>query len=299
MRTANSCHSVLTLEQVYRNQDLFGQFSAESQAIVQSFLEQSKCVLTEAQHLLQRELPETIRKLWWAFRDKERIEKIVKRFAQLNERLHEHVQLWCHATSLGLNRQHLKHLEVDDSSKQLGFDADARLQLLVTDNDGPQESLQIHDASVQACAERPLATLEKRFSVCQWNCQTVLLEYRDYALEGLGPLPIPEHKRAVVEKLAGLLHQTKETTFRTPTCIGWYIEHLKNRVALVFSLTSRDRSKTIHSSTGPAGKSKAIPRQPIQSSLYASKIYVPDTVGQMGNGICLEIPCAALMTVGS
>jgi hypothetical protein len=45
-----------------------------------------------------------------------------------------------------------------------------------------------------------------------------------------------ERKRETIEKLARLLHQPKEIVFRTPACLGWYIEYLNNPVVFVFRL---------------------------------------------------------------
>jgi len=160
----------------------------------------------------------------------------VDNFTDLNKRVHENVQLWCHATSLGVDVKHLKHLGDDFNSKKLGFDIDAKLQLLICDASGPQESLELHDKSLQDCAKSPIALVDDRFSICRWDGKMVLLEYRSYAPGMIGPVPINDRKREVMESLARLLHQPKETAFRTPACMGWYVEYLNNRVAFVFRL---------------------------------------------------------------
>ena len=225
------------------------------------FLEELKGVLEGALHLLSSQhssqtLPsnsnpfrspqslhqksskpfQKVHKWKWALRDKERVQKIVTEFSDLNRRIEGHVKLYCFATTFGVDSCHLKHLSDDSSSKELGFDVDAKLQLLVRDAVEPQEPFEIRDSSLYDCARSPLIQIEDRFSVCVWNGANVLLEYRSYAPIDLGPVPPNERKRSVTEKLAALLHQPKELSFRTLSCAGWYIEYMMNRVVVVYSL---------------------------------------------------------------
>lgn len=191
---------------------------------------------------IQQKTYETLRKWRWSFKDKERVEEIVTKFTDLNGRIHENIKLWCLASAIGIDGRHLQHLAENDSSKKLGFDIDADLQLTVSDSSGSAASLEIKDQALYDCLRKPSAKIEDRFSICIWSTTPVLLEYRGYAPDMPDPVPIRDRTRDVVEKLTRLLHQPKEVVFRTPSCKGWCLDSINNRVAFVFSLpTDRDQ----------------------------------------------------------
>ena len=67
--------------------------------------------------------------LRWSFRDKKRMETILRDFTDINSRIHEKIKLCCLASSLGLDLRHLLRLRDDDNSKRLGFNIDAALKI--------------------------------------------------------------------------------------------------------------------------------------------------------------------------
>ncbi|TKA64851.1 hypothetical protein B0A49_06328 [Cryomyces minteri] len=212
----------------YEDNSLFEQFNEGVQAQILLFLEHLKRGLITSLHgatLTPTKTPGLQQKA-----------KIVDNLTDLNGRIHENIKLWCLATTIGIDRTHLKHLKSDDRSKELGFNIDADLQLTVNDSNGPAESLEIKDQALYECLRKPSAKIEDRFSICSWSGTPVLLEYRAYAPDMPDPVPIRNRTRDVVEKLTQLLHQPKEMVFRTPSCKGWCLDSTNNRVAFVFSL---------------------------------------------------------------
>lgn len=179
--------------------------------------------------------PGSFQKLRWSIRDKKRVETIVHEFSEFNGRIHESIKLWCLGTSIGVNMQHLTRLKEDVNSRALGFDVDARLQIAVSQNQGPSETLEVDDPRLRQaiCAAKHI---NEKFSILDYQELTILIEHRSYAPES--PLPVEMDLRThdLVDKLANLLHYRKEAVFRTPFCRGWVKSMQRNTVALMFSL---------------------------------------------------------------
>ncbi|GAP82493.2 putative protein kinase-like [Rosellinia necatrix] len=256
----------------YGGKSLFEQFDAEVQGQIHIFLEQATGVLGQAYELLCRrdenaasdKEPKatltvssprpgsltplsgesslaTIRRLGsfqrlrWSLLDKKRVEVIVRDFSELNGRIHENIKLWCLGTSVGVNLQHLKRLENDHSSRALGFDVDARLQMATRLAQTIPMTLEQNDGLVQ---QRILDVKEygDKFGVFTWEGKPVLVEYRSYAPESPVPIELDDRTRDLVDQLANLLHQPKEIVFRTPCCEGWVRQMQQNRVIFMFAI---------------------------------------------------------------
>jgi hypothetical protein len=130
----------------------------------------------------------------------------------------------------------MRHLCDNATSQQLGFDMDARLQLLISNTTSLDRSYEIEDSVLQRSTDNATSRIDERFSICLWKGKQRLIEFRSYAPLDAGPQRLQESKREVTEKLAALLYQTKEMEFRTPACLGWYMDRLHNRVGLIFDL---------------------------------------------------------------
>jgi hypothetical protein len=181
----------------------------------------------------------------WSFRDKKRVEAIVHNFHDLNSRIHEKVKLWCLASELGVNVQHLHHLRSDDTSRQLGFDVDATLRLTAWDAEVPSETLEIQDPAwdkyIQVIEPVPNQGL---FATFTKDGATLIQENHAYEQDSRTFRPGDLSKEAVVEprtkkrieSLARLLHQPKEQIFRIPRCLGWKYLPMQNCIAFVFEV---------------------------------------------------------------
>jgi hypothetical protein len=95
----------------------------------------------------RRSSPSFFAPLRWSLLDKKRVENIVRSFSDRNDRLHEKVKLWCLASQLGVQLEHLQHLQQDETSKRLGFDKDATLRLVQWDAQNMERSLELTDPS--------------------------------------------------------------------------------------------------------------------------------------------------------
>ncbi|KAI9148806.1 Sodium transport ATPase 5 [Paramyrothecium foliicola] len=225
----------------YGGMTLFEQFDFEVQDQIRIFLEQASDIIDQAYHVLSRntaksastspslsglsiassdtaiERPRSMQRLRWSFLDKKRVEVIVRDFSELNARIHEKIKLWCLGTSIGVSLQHLKRLEADANSQALGFDIDARLQLASSQAQQSFRSLEVKDVQLfQGLSNMDL--MGEKFGVLQWR------------------VDLDDRTRDLVDKLANLLHQRKETVFRTPSCQGWVRQIQYNRVAYLFNI---------------------------------------------------------------
>lgn len=170
----------------------------------------------------------------WSLLDKKRIVAIVRNFSNLNDRIHANIKLWCLSTSVGVDLQHLKRLQDDENSKRLGFDIDAKLQLAATDSHTLTGSLELRDRSLQLYTQQA-TSVEDRFAMFDWDGALMLMEYRNYAPDSSVPVNIDNRTRDRIDSLAHLLHQPKEQIFRTPSCKGWIMDPVANRVAFIFA----------------------------------------------------------------
>jgi len=122
--------------------------------------------------------------LRWSFRDKKRVEVIVQNFRDMNGRIHEKVKLWCLASQLGVDLQHLQHLQNDTNSRLLGFDVDATLRLTAWDAESLPGTLELQDMSWQEVL-RGEQKLNERFSTSKMSASTFLVERFPYYTDSL------------------------------------------------------------------------------------------------------------------
>jgi hypothetical protein len=187
--------------------------------------------------------------LRWSFRDKKRVEIIVQNFRDMNRRIHDKVKLWCLASQLGVDLQHLKHLQSDKNSKALGFDIDATLKLTVWDVERLPSTLELDDESWEELL-RHETKLNGRFSTAEKSEGTLLLENFPYDIDSIFPTSdrarsaqeacnIDPRARSRVDALAKLLHQPKELVFRIPRCVGWKYAKPQKSIAFVFDVEKR------------------------------------------------------------
>ena len=176
-------------------------------------------------------------RLRWTLLNKKRVTVLVKTFADLNGRILANIKLWCLSVSLGVDLQHLRRLENDSSSKQLGFDIDARIQLAASYADDTGETSELKDPNLLLAVENANKFGDK-FGILEWNGKPALAEFRSYANDTPVAVAIDSRTRELVDNLAKLLHQPKELVFRTPSCIGWTSRPLTNEYSFIFTIPS-------------------------------------------------------------
>jgi hypothetical protein len=182
--------------------------------------------------------------LKWSFQDKKRTEEILKDFTDLNGRIHENIKLWCLASSIGLNMQHLKRLQNDESSIQLGFNIDATLQITASEANST-------DASFELCGPmwleslRKASPVEERFALIHHEGKTYLQEHRRYEGGHDAYEEVDQRTKLRINDLAKLLHQPKERVFCIPRCIGWRYQPGRNNIAFVFETPAECQSQPI------------------------------------------------------
>ncbi|KAF8853248.1 hypothetical protein BDZ45DRAFT_748759 [Acephala macrosclerotiorum] len=157
--------------------------------------------------------------LRWSFRDKKRVEMIVLNFRDMNTRIHDQVKLWCLASQLGVDLQHLKHLQSDKNSKALGFDIDATLKLTVWDIESLPDTLELEDASWKELLPH-VTKLNERFLTSESSGRTLLLERFPYDNDTIFPAS----------------DMPKELVFRIPRCVGWEYTKAQSSIAFVFDV---------------------------------------------------------------
>ncbi|KAF4539616.1 Protein kinase [Lasiodiplodia theobromae] len=183
---------------IYGNQTLFEKFDKEVQNEIQIFFEDLRATIDQAYQLLlhrsgrigDNEATSSIHKLtrqnnssssllslqhWqWTLKDKKRVEAIIDRYGELNRRITENIKLWCLATSIGVNLQHLHRLRDDENAQALGFNVDATLQLATTDPGPPIETLELGSV-VLTQALHEARVVEERFGILTYNGETLLI----------------------------------------------------------------------------------------------------------------------------
>jgi hypothetical protein len=183
----------------------------------------------------------------WSFRDKKRVESIVHEFNDQNGRIHEKIKLWCLASQLGVNIQHLERLQQDVNSKRLGFDVDATLRLAQWDAQNDTSSLELRDPSwdqsLKAITQIPDQGL---FAMFIRHGKVMIQENHPYEESrssgsdpGRDPGRLDARTESRVDSLAKLLHQPKEQVFRIPPCVGWKYLPSQKAIAFVFEVQSR------------------------------------------------------------
>ncbi|KAF2866395.1 hypothetical protein BDV95DRAFT_584646 [Massariosphaeria phaeospora] len=170
--------------------------------------------------------------LKWSFQDKKRTEEVLRDFSDLNGRIHENIKLWCLASSIGLNMQHLRRLQNDESAKQLGFNIDATLQITATEAGHTEYSFELGDLWAESL--RRAAPVEDRFALCHDDGKTFLMEHRRYEGQHDSSGEVDSRTKELVNNLAGLLSQPKEQVFCIPRCVGWKYLQSRSTIAFLF-----------------------------------------------------------------
>lgn len=160
--------------------------------------------------------------------DKKRVAAIILNFSSVNDRIHANIKLWCLSTSIGVDLQHLRRLKDDENSKKLGYDIDAKLQLVSQASQTSDETMELKDRSLQLFMQQAVS-IEDRFAMFDWDASPMLVEHRAVTLD------LNDRTRTRVEHLARLLHQEKENLFRILPCKGWVYDPFKSNVAFIFS----------------------------------------------------------------
>jgi hypothetical protein len=260
---------------VYGNRTLFEQFEPDIQKQIQLLLGPLKGILQEGCDLLERRygvgepspglvsqtsnlslastltpnshpplhrskspsIPDYFR---WSFQDKKRVKIIVDEVGDQNNRIHEKIKLWCLASQLGVNVQHLQRLQQDAISRQLGFDVDATLRLTQWDALNAQNSLELTDTSWNQYLKpiKPVPN-QGKFATFTKDEISYVQEGHDYECEAKSPSDVLDTRtRKKVDDLAKLLHQPKEQVFRIPRCVGWKFMPMQNSIGFVFEMPS-------------------------------------------------------------
>lgn len=170
----------------------------------------------------------SIQRWRWSLVDKKRITAIIVNFSGVNDRIHANIKLWCLSTSIGVDLHHLRRLEDDENSKKLGFDIDAKLQLVSQASQRPAKSMEIQDRSLQLFMQQSVS-IESNFAMFHWDTVPMIVENRYMNLDS------NDRMRARIEHLARLLHQEKETLFRILPCKGWVYDSLQANVFFLFA----------------------------------------------------------------
>ncbi|KAI1085263.1 hypothetical protein F5B20DRAFT_521586 [Whalleya microplaca] len=213
----------------------FPKLPSPSSSIFLSSPDSSKTNSFES-HEISKKPSRTFQRLRWSLLDKKRVETIVREFSDVNNRIHENIKLWCLGTTIGVDLQHLRHLEEDVSSRALGFDIDAKLRLAASTEQSLPGTLEVHQDGNLRNELWSAIHVEERFGIMETSDRSMLIEYRYYAPESPVPVEMDTRTHDLVDSLAKLLHQPKGTVFRTPSCWGWARQAQQNRVAFMFSI---------------------------------------------------------------
>lgn len=192
---------------------------------------------------LERKAGRALR-LRWSLWDKRRLESVIKKFVKENEKVNAQVELLCHATSVGVPLKHLDRLKTNEHSKKLGFDLPAQLHLNAAEIEKPKGSLQIKDEEL-FCIVTKCSKNAEGLSVIETAKNRFLVEFRNYAPDKAGSVPLSGRIKERVELLAHLLGQRKQPAFHTLSCQGWMADAHENQVAFIFSLPERAEASPI------------------------------------------------------
>jgi hypothetical protein len=173
--------------------------------------------------------------LRWSLRDKKRTEEILQNFSDLNGRIHENIKLWSLASSIGVDIQHLEHLQTDISSIELGFNVDAALQLTASNAQAVPGTLELCDEKWSSALSES-DTIEERFGLIYWKGNMLLQENHPYQGNHDISMDLDSRTRTRVDGLAKLLHQPKEHIFCIPRCVGWKHTPESKRIAFAFEI---------------------------------------------------------------
>ncbi len=313
---------------VYDHKTLFEQFEPDIQKQIQLLLGPLKGILQEGCDLLERRygvgetslglvsqtsnlsiastltpnthvalqrskspsLPDYFR---WSFQDKKRVKAIVDEVGDQNNRVHEKIKLWCLASQLGVNVQHLQRLQQDAISRQLGFDVDATLRLTQWDALNALSSLELTDSSWNNYLQpiTPVAN-QGKFATFTKGETVYVQEGHDYEFEARSPADVLDGRtRKKVDDLAKLLHQPKEQVFRIPRCVGWKFMPMQKSIGFVFEMPSTQDAQPI-SLLRLLSSSEAKPelgdkfRLALNLARCISQLHMVKWVSMLSAGIC-------------
>jgi hypothetical protein len=255
---------LFTPTQLYNQNAMFDYFSEDVQDQIKILLIEAVSKLHEAIDLLDkrysRRSDETslsssgymfdrmrqssrspLRVVQWSFRDKKRTGTIVMEFTDLNGRVHENIKLFVLGSSLSVNpERHLRHLQSNPVSQQLGFNVDATLRLHAENAEETFEKCDLPQEPWESIllAANPVCGYEQRYAITNdvdTPGSSLILEYRHYEPVGSQTgQEVDDRTQKLLNWLARLLKVSKEAYFLVPRCRGWrYIPNQKT-IAFVF-----------------------------------------------------------------
>jgi hypothetical protein len=182
-----------------------------------------------------------LRVVQWSFRDKKRTETIITEFTDLNRRIHENIKLFILGSSLSVNPEcHLRHLQSNPASQQLGFNIDATLRLHAENTEETVENCDLPREPWEriVLAANPVPGYEQRYAIANdvdAPGSSLILEYRHY--EPVGSQTgheVDKRTEKLLNWLARLLKVSKEEYFLVPRCRGWRYIPNQEKIAFVF-----------------------------------------------------------------
>lgn len=90
--------------------------------------------------------------------------------------------------------------------------------MATSQNQENAQSLEIIEPQARQWLQDVKPLVGDKFGIFQFRNQPALVEYHSYAPHSPVPIDLDDRTSALVNKLAGLLHQPKEIVFRTPSC---------------------------------------------------------------------------------
>ncbi|KAF2806413.1 uncharacterized protein BDZ99DRAFT_523862 [Mytilinidion resinicola] len=182
--------------------------------------------------------------LRWSLQDKKRTEEILNEWIDLNSRIREDVKMMCLTSSIGLNTQHLRRLEVDEDSKELGFNLGAALQLSASQDTCEDIDFRLSDPVWMAALSKSVP-IDDSFAALEYQGKRYLQETRKYEAGTTPPRELDQRSRERVNGLASLLSRPKETEFCIPRCVGWEYVATQSQIAFIFETPERVSAKPV------------------------------------------------------
>ena len=182
----------------------------------------------------------------WSFRDKKRLEAIVRKFQDRNRKVKEDIEALTAESRLGIDPGHLYHLQSDDSSKDLGYDTNATLTLTLQRAQDDTRTLELTSQPwVDYFCKASSTTIEGCFSIIKAGDIPFLQEHRPYNPPPQMPHGVDPRTRDRVNLLAKLLEQRKGQVFRIPHCIGWRYDPTSHRLGYIFEIPNGVTAKPV------------------------------------------------------
>lgn len=232
--------------------------------------------------------------LRWSLRDKERVESILRSYQLQNNRVHDKIKLWCLASDLGVNVQHLQRLQSDDNSKRIGFDTDASLKLTQALQDTSVDLELKGSPWTDFVCSSPPSQFNSIFTTIQVQGRWLLRESFLFIPNPLiaplatGNLPhdtqLEERTGTKVKSLARLLHQPKEQIFRIPHCYGWSYSPQSSTISYFFEASVQNSIGSGSSNLKPLCLSDLLRRSDLKPELgfkYALACKLATSIAQL------------------